>query len=294
MSLQDKLNQMLNGGQVQNPLYGGGMYTYKAESISRESNEFSRTWLEEIIPSIISSLRENMHKPFDYKINKEDLAIYIKPNDSETEKVEKIDYNPDGVISVKPSTGNKEKIYSNILVQAGYNINKAGNKRTINWKLNRSFDKDEYVKTIVNEIIVLAKNLGVIKEENIEQLLTPMDKNETTPPWPGWIKNPDGSYDVNGDVTLPYGDLVTLPWKFRKVTGYFDVHRNNLTSLEGCPKEVGAGFDCAGNNLRSLKGCPEKVGWNTVHSYFDCSNNWRKFEKIDVTSRCKVNGRIHV
>ena len=52
------------------------------------------------------------------------------------------------------------------------------------------------------------------------------------------------------------------------VTGYFYCNNNNLTSLEGAPKEVGGGFYCSSNNLTSLEGAPKKVGGS-----FNCYGN---------------------
>ena len=52
------------------------------------------------------------------------------------------------------------------------------------------------------------------------------------------------------------------------VTGYFDCSNNNLTSLEGAPKEVGGDFDCSDNKLISLEGAPKEVGGG-----FDCYDN---------------------
>lgn len=43
---------------------------------------------------------------------------------------------------------------------------------------------------------------------------------------------------------------------------------NQLTSLNGCPKEFPGGFDCSDNELTSLEGAPQKVSGR-----FDCSNN---------------------
>jgi hypothetical protein len=80
--------------------------------------------------------------------------------------------------------------------------------------------------------------------------------------------NPDGSYDVEGDVDLSDRDLTELPIKFNKVSGYFYCYNNKLTSLKGCPKIVGGDFNCYNNQLTSLIGSPEKVG-----SYFDCHDN---------------------
>ena len=89
--------------------------------------------------------------------------------------------------------------------------------------------------------------------------------------------NPDDSIDVDGDVDLrgsrfwdyfrtssSYGKmnnwtLDRLPLKFGKVSGSFDCRYNNLTTLEGCPKEVGGDFYISDNKLTSLVGCPLEV-----------------------------------
>ena len=78
----------------------------------------------------------------------------------------------------------------------------------------------------------------------------------------------DGSVSVEGDVNLTYLDLVRIPFKFRVVTGYFNCYNNNLTSLEGAPKEVRGNFSCSNNKLTSLEGAPKEVRGN-----FSCSNN---------------------
>jgi len=83
-----------------------------------------------------------------------------------------------------------------------------------------------------------------------------------------YIINPDGSIDVDGDINLVNINLIKLPLKFNIVSGEFDCRGNKLTSLEGCPKEVGGDFSCYANQLTSLEGCPKEVG-----GYFDCANN---------------------
>ena len=85
-----------------------------------------------------------------------------------------------------------------------------------------------------------------------------------------------------------YKGPITLKVKFNKAKYAFDCSAIGLTSLEGCPKEVGGQFTCednelvsleggpktAGsyncefNKLTSLKGAPEKVKYD-----FNCSNN---------------------
>tara|TARA_B100000497_G_scaffold108145_1_gene126144 strand:+ start:972 stop:1568 length:597 start_codon:yes stop_codon:yes gene_type:complete len=93
--------------------------------------------------------------------------------------------------------------------------------------------------------------------------------------------NDDGSIDVDGDVSFINLGLTELPLKFNKVSGDFYCAHNNLTTLKGCPIEVGEIFNCnyneltsleyspikvgddfccTENNLTDLKGCPEKVG----------------------------------
>jgi hypothetical protein len=80
--------------------------------------------------------------------------------------------------------------------------------------------------------------------------------------------NTDGSIDVADDVMLSEYDLDTLPLKFNKVSGSFYCNKNNLTSLEGCPKEVGLHFNCMNNSITSLIGCP-----TIVNGFFMCKSN---------------------
>ena len=85
-----------------------------------------------------------------------------------------------------------------------------------------------------------------------------------------YIINPDKSVDVNGNIEIEKEDLIDgkIPFKFGKVTGYFDCSHNQLTSLEGAPEEVGSYFNCRYNNLTSLEGGPKKVDKN-----YSCRNN---------------------
>jgi hypothetical protein len=101
-----------------------------------------------------------------------------------------------------------------------------------------------------------------------------------------WTYDPKtGLVDVVGDFDCRYDDwdragrqnfqrvastqqLKTLSGvKFGKVSGYFDCERNQLTSLEGAPQEVGGDFDCSNNQLTSLEGAPQEVGRNFYCSY---------------------------
>ena len=48
--------------------------------------------------------------------------------------------------------------------------------------------------------------------------------------------------------------LSSLAW-----IGAFKAHDIGLTSLEGCPREVGGEFDCLGNQLTTLEGAPRRL-----------------------------------
>ena len=76
-----------------------------------------------------------------------------------------------------------------------------------------------------------------------------------------WTLNADGSIDVVGDIKLWDRDLIELPLKFGRVDGYFDFSHNNLTTLEGCPREVGGYFNCMYNKLTTLEGAPRVGGY---------------------------------
>lgn len=80
--------------------------------------------------------------------------------------------------------------------------------------------------------------------------------------------NTDLSVDVDGNIDFRFADLKIIPAKFGKVTGSFNCSNQQLTTLQGCPKEVGGDFYCYNNNLTSLEGAPKEVGGD-----FSCENN---------------------
>ena len=84
----------------------------------------------------------------------------------------------------------------------------------------------------------------------------------------GWKQNPDGSYDVEGDVIISHKSLTKIPWKFRRVGGSFSCDHNQLTTLKGAPQYVGGSFHCSDNRLTTLIGAPQHVG-----DSFYCNNN---------------------
>ena len=86
--------------------------------------------------------------------------------------------------------------------------------------------------------------------------------------------NPDGSIDVNGDVDLYNCNITELPLRFNKVTGWFDCGRNNLTTLEGCPRWIGGRFSCVYNDLTSLEFSPDYVGGDYYCEWNDLTDNY--------------------
>ena len=138
-----------------------------------------------------------------------------------------------------------------------------------------------------------------------EEIFKPADKQEKerrdNEKWSQWIKdetkkgklkqNPDGSYDYDGNLDFSYKKLTKIPIKFNKISGSFVCSINEITSLKGCPKEVGKHFNCGGNKLTSLHSAPKEVGGD-----FSCSYqiNGHKFTIDDVKKVCDVKGDIYV
>ena len=75
--------------------------------------------------------------------------------------------------------------------------------------------------------------------------------------------------NITRDVMLRNDHICKIPIKFGTVFGHFDVHMNNLTSLEGCPTRVEGECFVSRNNISSLVGSPEHVGED-----FYCSHNF--------------------
>jgi len=92
--------------------------------------------------------------------------------------------------------------------------------------------------------------------------------------WFAWLSHMihevhgDGSITIKGDVNLRERQMTVLPFKFKKVEGYFECSKNKLESLEGCPEIVQASFGCDDNRITSLKGAPKSVAGS-----FNCSSN---------------------
>ena len=84
------------------------------------------------------------------------------------------------------------------------------------------------------------KHLKSYNENNNSELISKLDKFRIE----NYTINSDGSIDVNGDVDLYDRELVSIPFNFRNVTGHFHISHNKLTSLKGCPRDVGGYFEC--------------------------------------------------
>lgn len=75
----------------------------------------------------------------------------------------------------------------------------------------------------------------------------------------GEIKiNSDLSIDVKGNVEFNNTKYRNIPIKFGRVSGYFNVSNNQLTSLEGAPIEC-LSFNCSHNQLSTLEFSPKIV-----------------------------------
>lgn len=93
--------------------------------------------------------------------------------------------------------------------------------------------------------------------------------------------NDNGLVDVDGAVYISKTELTKLPIRFGIVASEFECGHNSLTTLEGCPSQVGDYFACNGNQLTSLEGCPQIVGGD-----FYCDDN----KLIDLTGCPKELG----
>lgn len=78
-----------------------------------------------------------------------------------------------------------------------------------------------------------------------------------------YIINEDKSVDViesgrgNGRMNMSDMQLKNIPVKFRKVEGGFDCSENKLTTLKGCPNEIGGLFSFHSNNIYIIDKFPQ-------------------------------------
>ena len=102
------------------------------------------------------------------------------------------------------------------------------------------------------------KYLSPYNENNNSELIKRLEKFSIK----NYTINSDGSIDVNDNLDLQDLGLIEIPFNFRNVTGDFDLSYNELTSLKGCPKDVGGYFSCSENILINLIGGPVYVYGN--------------------------------
>lgn len=108
------------------------------------------------------------------------------------------------------------------------------------------------------------------------------------------------NFRISGDYIIENNGLITvegscrlernclkLPVNFNSVSGNFICYNKELTTLEGCPNQVGKDFDCSYNELISLEGCPDYVGGD-----FDCTNNnlTSLIGAPKIIEVCRING----
>jgi hypothetical protein len=113
--------------------------------------------------------------------------------------------------------------------------------------------------------------------------------------------------DLEGKQLENFPDYIT----FSKISGgFFDIRKNNFTTLRGCPKYVDGFFACSYNKLTSLKYSPKYVGGdftciNNLLTSLDyvpkaCGNNFYaygnkvRFTREYIISKCRVRGQIYL
>lgn len=68
-------------------------------------------------------------------------------------------------------------------------------------------------------------------------------------------------FKINGKIGFSDKKLDKVPYEFGSMFfGSFNISKNNIESLNGCPDKVTGYFDCSFNPLLSLKGCPKEIG----------------------------------
>jgi len=111
----------------------------------------------------------------------------------------------------------------------------------------------------------VARRLKEFKGATIKDFIEMLDKKGKLQ------RRRDGTYDVNGTLDLENLRLYSLkeiPLKINKVDGHFRCANNNLTSLEGAPKEVTGSFMCTSNRISKLENIQD-----TINKNFNCSYN---------------------
>ena len=112
-----------------------------------------------------------------------------------------------------------------------------------------------------------------------------------------WTYNPaTGLVDVVGDFDCSSQELQDLKGiRFGQVSMDFFCKGNELTSLEGAPREVGGELFCDQNEFTSLKGAPEEVGGEFSCDAFELGEkewNLESFLKVQREGKRKAQRLI--
>jgi hypothetical protein len=182
-----------------------------------------------------------------------------------------------------------------LLLDAGANVH-AKSGKAVQWESQRGHDK---VVKMLKAHIAKEKKRKKVKESLNEKFTE--DSDPITDMGIGvrqlienWLKrygvtnykiNDDLTIDCNLHIHLANKKLTELPdyIQFGKVTECFWIQDNQLTSLRGCPYEVGDWFSCAQNKLKTLKYAPK-----IVKEKFIAYDNLVQFTKEDVERVCKA------
>ncbi len=106
-----------------------------------------------------------------------------------------------------------------------------------------------------------------------------------------WQLNPStGEVDVDVDFNCSEQGLSDFKGvRFGQVGGGFGCGFNELTSLEGAPREVGGDFICSNNQLTSLEGAPQKIGGHFGCGYNQLTSLEGAPQKVGKSSDCRGN-----
>ena len=88
--------------------------------------------------------------------------------------------------------------------------------------------------------------------------------------------NEDLTVNVNDSVNLIENNLKSIDVQFNVVSRNFFCNNNQLTSLEGCPKEIGGVFWCHDNEL--LGELQEIEDFNEIKKILDIKKHKKELE----------------
>jgi hypothetical protein len=132
---------------------------------------------------------------------------------------------------------NKDEFFADMIIENGY-ANDITNS-DVYYFLYR--DNPDILKTI-NQRKKLKSPKKVFNPKLLSDTLIPADQLSPVDFCKEFLTkytiNDDGSIDVDGNVFLIGLKLRKIPVKFNKVSGSFKCCKNNLTSLENCPKHI--------------------------------------------------------